>query len=378
MSNSSNSPALSSETIAVSTTTTLLNINMTNVTKLTSSNFLMWSRHVHAHLDGYDLAGYLDESTLVPDITITGDDGAIATNPAYTLWKRQDRLIYSALLGAITMTLQPILSTATTAAEIWTILKTTYAKPSRGHVQQIRQQLRSWKKGTKSIDEYYQGLTTRFDELALFGKALDSEDQIEHILNGLPEEYKTLADQIEGQDMPPSLTEIHEKLLNQEGKLQAVSVPAATAPVPANYTNYQGPSNNNRNNNQARRGGYRGQQSHQQQSSFHSYSPQSQAQTQSRGYQGKCQICSVFGHSACHCPQLQGAQSVYGNQQQPMPQVTAWQPRANVAQASYYNPNSWLLDSGARHHLTLDLNNLGIHQAYTGGEEVAIADGSGL
>lgn len=89
---------------------------------------------MHAFLDGYDLAGYLDESTLVPDITITGDDGAIATNPAYTLWKRQDRLIYSALLGAITMTLQPILSTATTAAEIWTILKTTYAKPSRGHV----------------------------------------------------------------------------------------------------------------------------------------------------------------------------------------------------------------------------------------------------
>ena len=56
----------------------------------------------------------------------------------------------------------------------------------------------------------------------------------------------------------------------------------------------------------------------------------------------------------------------------------SWQPRANAAQATLYNPNAWLLDSGATHHLTYDLNNLALHQPYTGGDEVAIADGSGL
>lgn len=130
MSNSSNSPASNSETITVSNTTTLLNINMTNVTKLTSSNFLMWSRQVHALLDGYDLTGHIDGSVVVPPAMITGADG-IVNNPAYVLWKRQDRLIYSSLLGAITVTLQPLLSTAATAADIWTTLTTTYAKPSR-------------------------------------------------------------------------------------------------------------------------------------------------------------------------------------------------------------------------------------------------------
>ena len=172
MSGSSNTAALHSETITVSNTTTLLNLNMTNVTKLTSSNFLMWGRQVHALLNGYDLTGHIDGSGVVPAATITNAAGSLATNPAYTLWKRQDRLIYSSLIGAIMMTLQPILSTATTAADIWRILNATYAKPSRGHVQQIRNQLRSWKKGTRSIDEYYQGLTTRFDELALLGKPL--------------------------------------------------------------------------------------------------------------------------------------------------------------------------------------------------------------
>ena len=36
------------------------------------------------------------------------------------------------------------------------------------------------------------------------------------------------------------------------------------------------------------------------------------------------------------------------------------------------------MDSGATHHLTSDLNNLALHQPYNGGEEVTIADGSGL
>ena len=46
--------------------------------------------------------------------------------------------------------------------------------------------------------------------------------------------------------------------------------------------------------------------------------------------------------------------------------------------AAAYNPNNWILDSGATHHLTTDLNNLALHQPYNGGEEVIIADGSGL
>lgn len=115
--NMSSSPAYHSETINVSDNQTILNVNMTNVTKLTSTNFVMWSRQVHALFDGYDLAGFIDGSVIIPPPTLT-TEGTIATNPAYTLWKRQDRLLYSALLGAISTSLQPILSTATTAAEI--------------------------------------------------------------------------------------------------------------------------------------------------------------------------------------------------------------------------------------------------------------------
>lgn len=105
---------------------------MTNVTKLNSTNFLMWSRQVHALFDGYDLAGYLDGSVVIPPSTMTAN-GTTSANLAYLLWKHQDRLIYSALLGAISISIQPVLSTTATVAEIWMTLSSTYAKPSRAH-----------------------------------------------------------------------------------------------------------------------------------------------------------------------------------------------------------------------------------------------------
>lgn len=313
---------------------TLLNVNMTNVTKLNATNFLMWSRQVHALLDGYDLAGYVDGSMVVPSSTVTENQTSVV-NPDYLLWKRQDRLIYSALLGAISTSLQPLLSTATTAAEIWSTLKSTYAKPSRAHFKQLKHQLKNWKKEAKTIHDYFQGLTTRFDQIALLGKPLDHEDQIVFVLEGLPEEYRPIIDQIEGRDTPPSLTEVHERLLNHEVKLQTAAVPSSL-PVSANVVTYNGnrSSQNNNNRNQPRSGNYncsgnRNTQTWQQQQSF---SPRpDQRQSQSRGYQGRCQLCGVHGHSAQRCSQLPRSGSSYGSSHI---SVAPWQPRAHLAETA--------------------------------------------
>ena len=48
--------ATTAETIQTPTHT-FFNVNTSNVTKLTSTNYLMWSLQIHALLDGYDLAG---------------------------------------------------------------------------------------------------------------------------------------------------------------------------------------------------------------------------------------------------------------------------------------------------------------------------------
>ncbi|PNY01136.1 hypothetical protein L195_g024424, partial [Trifolium pratense] len=70
-----------------------------------------------------------------------------------------------------------------------------------------------------------------------------------------------------------------------------------------------------------------------------------------------CQLCDFSGHIAKNCPQLMQSS-----------------PAANYATT---NAN-WILDSGANHHITADLNNLSLHSNYEGPDSVTIGDGSGL
>lgn len=365
-SSENNSPV---ETITIENPTQkLLNINMTNVSKLTATNYLMWSLQVRALLDGYGLIGHLDGSLTIPSQTITAD-AEVSVNPAYTVWKRHDQLIYSALIGALSVAVQPIVSRATTAYEVWNTLSSTYAKSRRGHIKQLKTQLKNWKKENKTIDIYLQGHIARLDQLAILGKAVDHEDQIDLILDGLPEDYKTVVDQIEGRDAPPTITELYEKLLNHEAKLLAAP-DTVSSPVPTTANMAQQRGNNNNYNNRQR---YNNNNNYKNHNNFQS--PARQDNRSPRPYLGRCQICAVQGHSAKRCPQLL---TQHSNAQTQINPFKPWQPRANFAGASSYAPDNWLLDSGATHHLTSDLQNLSLHQPYHGNDDVQIADGTGL
>lgn len=219
-----------------------------------------------------------------------------------------------------------------------------------------------------------QGLITRFDQLAVLGKPFDHEDQVELILAGLSDDYKPVIDQIESKDNPPSLTEVHERLLNQEAKLLATTDKLSLAlPASANVAQQRHQSNHNKgnynsNNKRQYQGSYGSSSSQQPQQQFNN----AQENRPFKPYLGKCQICNTQDHSARRCPQFQSR----GAPQQMSSPFTPWQPRANLAVASPYSANNWLLDSGATHHITSDLNNLALHQPYTGGDDVMIADGS--
>lgn len=76
------------------------------------------------------------------------------------------------------------MSRMTTASEIWENLASIYATPSRGHIKQLKNQLKYYTKRTKSIDEYLQGAITKLDQLAILEKPYDHEDQVEVLLGG--------------------------------------------------------------------------------------------------------------------------------------------------------------------------------------------------
>jgi len=106
------------------------------------------------------------------------------------------------------------------------------------------------------------------------------------------------------------------------------------------------------------------------------HQPKQETQT-TRGYQGKCQLCEVFGHSTKKCSLFQQDQSATHNGLLPSP-FKPWQPRTNLTLGNLHPTNLWLLDSGATHQMISDLHNLALHQRYHGDDSFLIGDGSDI
>ena len=61
----------------------LLTINLSNITKLSSTNYLTWSLQIQSLLEGYDLHHFINGTHTPPPPTITITSVA-SPNPAYT------------------------------------------------------------------------------------------------------------------------------------------------------------------------------------------------------------------------------------------------------------------------------------------------------
>ena len=349
--------------------TNLLAVNMSNITRLTNVNYLMWSRQIQALLEGHELHSFLEKINSTPEAVIN-NNGLVEPNPAYAPWRRQDRLLYSAIIGAISLPVQPLVASATTTHEVWSTLNLIFGTPTRGHIKQLKYQIKSCTKGTKTISEYMRTIKTKSDELALLGKPLDAEDLIEQILAGLPEEYKSEIDAVNGRDSLISFSELTEKLLNREAVIVCDQPNTPSFPVTANAVSK---SNNNNNNN---RGPWKP-----------SFTPRNNNYTNNnnfnsnnggrgpRPYLGRCQACGIQGHSAQHCPSFKvvatDAVSHANNN-------SHWRPMAHTAFVNAHHPDAWLMDSGASHHVTSDMNNLASHVQYSGPDGVVVGNGATL
>lgn len=111
----------------------------------------------------------------------------------------------------------------------------------------------------------------------------------------------------------------------------------------------------------------------------------------SSNYKGKCRWCSQQSHLASFCASLREQWTFTPlrqlNRSAPLPQAsysnTISQQSSNQSgilslSPSGYSNSTWLLDSGASHHITNDLQNLSLHSDYEGTNDIMIGNGKTL
>ena len=181
---------------------------------------------------------------------------------------------------------------STTSRDTWLTLANTYARLSCGHIKQIKDQLKTAIKESRTITEYMHFIKYQADQLAALGKSLDHKDFIDRILDGLDEDYKSIANIVQGHDTSILFDELHEKLINRELALKHSQFGPSSFPVIANMA-FRRPIGGPRPSHSRSIGVHH--------ASGPSTSPRAlqptSSQCQSRPYLGKCQGYLAVGHS---------------------------------------------------------------------------------
>ena len=186
--------------------------------RLDDNNFIIWRYQFQTVLEGQDLFGYIDGSTLSPTKYVITDDEGVTdeVSTAYKEWKKTDKAILSLLLATLSFDTMDYVVGSKTSREAWIRLNDRYNTFSRSHVMQLKTEMYTITKGMDSVEIYLQKVTRARNKLDALGVRMEDEDIVVVVLNGLPAEFNLIKAIIRGRKSPIAMQELRILLLSAE------------------------------------------------------------------------------------------------------------------------------------------------------------------
>ncbi|CAN0829118.1 Retrovirus-related Pol polyprotein from transposon RE1 [Linum grandiflorum] len=260
-----------------------------------------------------------------------------------------------------------------TAKAAWDALTRVYGSGSAVQIRQLRSSLHHISCGSDSIHDYLQRAKALYDQLAALGSAVDEDDLVSAVLAGLDETYRPFARNLESKLESISFENLHSLLLSEEMQLKRYHAPSTGAAPSVYYIANSGGGNRGRGGRGNRGGrGHRSRPtsspvnpnvvSHSNYAGIISHGPPSPSGIVSHN-------CGGRGHIRPNCPSPTYTPNIPSNPKLgPQPHLAASTPNSFASQ-------QWLMDSGANHHLTSNLDNLAHHSEYNGTDQVTFGNG---
>lgn len=426
------SPTNSSSSDATQRVTAAASKNFKQVisVKLDDTNYLQWKQQVEGVLRGTKMVKHVVSPSIPPVFLTDAAREAGTENPAYTEWEEQDSLLCTWILSTISPSLLSRFVLLRFSHQVWDEIHSYCYTQMKTRSCQLRSELRSITKGSRTVAEFIARVRTISESLASIGDPVSHRDLIETVLEALPGEYNAIVASVNSKSEVISLDELESQLLTQESRNEKFKKAAVTEPVSVNLTetsapepNFQGFSSDAHGNNQ-----------------FPNANPNfgGRGQFRDRGGRGgrfrgrggcfngnsggrpyvQCQICSKTGHDANYChfrfstPQpdyyspygMQGGYGYGGPSSYGAPFNVWMQNMARAQSPGQFRPpsqagsqkgypaqafligseahnsfsNVWYPDSGATHHVTPDASNLMDSMSLSGSDQVHIGNRRGL
>uniref|UniRef100_A0A2N9FG22 Retrotransposon Copia-like N-terminal domain-containing protein n=1 Tax=Fagus sylvatica TaxID=28930 RepID=A0A2N9FG22_FAGSY len=243
----------------------------------------------------------------------------------------------------------PVLSTVarfTSSHATWSTLEKRYASQSKNRILQLRNDLLTTKGEGLSISDFVDKINHIANNLAFAGKPIDDDELVTIIMNDVGPAFEVNVSSAQARDSPNLIDDLVALLLTAEMRIKAQQIPSLeTTPTALGSSGTRHPP-----------------------WSSSSSGPVNYGSASSTTSRPTCQICSRFGHSSIDC--FQGMNQAYEGRV-PTQKLTTM---ADVA--SMNTPRiTWISNTGASNHITLDLANLVIHNDYHGKDLVAVGNG---
>ncbi|KAF7828665.1 cytochrome P450 81E8-like [Senna tora] len=287
--------------------------------KLTETNFLIWQLQIIATINGYRLEKFLTGEH--PKMYLTRDDEkAGKINKEYLHWRKQDQLLASWLIASMAEEMVTRMVGKSTSQQIWDRLTTFFSGHTVAKERLLKTQLRSIKKGAKSISEFLLAIKKVVDELNSLGASISDHEHMECIFYGLPKDYESFVTNVSLRKDTYSVTEVEALLLTQETRIEKFkeSVEPVSANLAQTQTSSKGQNQNGRSQNMqfnprnfnSNRGGYRGPFNNNS-NNFNNFNnnrgrgrgrmPNNNNNNSWPSSRPQCQVCGRQGHLAVNC-----------------------------------------------------------------------------
>jgi hypothetical protein len=283
----------------------------------------------------------------------------------------QDQIILGAINSTLTEKMLMHVTWCTTSKSARTTLETLFTSHTKARTMQVHFQLASLKKGNSTIVYYFQKFQALVDALAIVGKPIDDFEQQAFLLAGLGLDYDPFVTSITTRADPLSIEALYGHLLTHEMRLDqnqtSVALSVFGTNIAAHGSSFRGGRGSSPFCPHASCGLL---------PSPHGYSSSQYSRGRGRGRYSSsashpiCQLCQKPSHVTYDYYQ----QYKNGFQRDSAPPMNAF-----VASPSNTVDANWYPESGASHHLTLNLVNLNITtEDYNSFDQIHVGNGTGL
>ncbi|KAH0702862.1 hypothetical protein KY285_017140 [Solanum tuberosum] len=340
--------------------------------KLDRENYYLWQSTVYSAFEAFDLEAHLDGSNIPSATVLTTTQGTSDStpNPAFTAWKKRDKILLLWLKTTMSHSILPYIMHICTTREAWSYLSNLFQSQSRARVMQLRHQLQTTTKGSFTIMDYVDKKRTISHSLALAARPITDEELMSAILFGLDSSYGSFRSAINPHLENLTTDSLLSLLLQEEEKLveETKALQLQANAISRQYSN---------------RSPITGQSNQQSFTTSQKSSGRPNNINPSRSSSRSspriiCQICEKPNHHARNCYNRNNMDSYPPNRSSNRPQANMVTPSDNMMSPSAIVNNSWFADSGATNHVTSDLSQLSIHTDYNGEDHLAVGNGQKL